>query len=160
MWQYVETFHSTLYAMCKKAANGNTELADELMSDVVYERLPRIIELHDPAIGPLTHYVNKTLRFYLFKHMQLLSKQHRRFENIESEDYYIVNHDPRLEVLFIEEHVTPYEFQLLWSHYALGISIRELSTRLDISRSTLTKHIRSALEKAKSAFPSSTDDSS
>lgn len=157
MWEYVELFYDQLYNICLRAAKYDRDLADELMSDVVYERLPRILELWDRDKGPINNYVNCNIKLYVFKHIQKQHKTDKLFEYSEVDDYYYSNHEAIVEVLTILDTLTEYERSLIWSHLALGISCRQLSQTLDIPRSALTRQLKDILEKIRRAFPSAID---
>lgn len=156
MWRYIESFGDELYRICLKSAGHDKDYADELMSDVVYERLERILELWDPARGPVQNFVNRNIKLYIFKHIQRERKLHGGLYNIEQIDspFYTDDHSIKLEVFNILETLTTYERHLLWSHFALGISRRELARELGVQHPVITQHLNAILAKIQSGFPS------
>lgn len=160
MWNYVETFGEELYRICLRGAGYDKDLADELMSDVVYTRLERIIELWDPTRGPVQNFVNKNIKLYVFKHLQRERKLAKPFTSIETDDelYYTEDHSSKVEVFFILETLTPYEQDLMWSHFVLNISRRELAKNLGVSHPVITQQINVILDKIRSGFPSTSSE--
>lgn len=162
MWNYIETFGEELYRICLRGAGYDHDLANELMSDVVYARLERIIELWDPARGPVQNFVNKNIKLYVYKHMQRERKLSKPFTSIDDDDEleYSEDQTARVEVLTILETLTPYEQDLIWSCFALNISRRELAKRLGVSHPVITQQLNAILAKIHVDFPSTCTGSS
>src|SRR5690349_10557963 len=77
---YFMNYYDELFAICMKAVNRDSERANELMSDVVLARLPRIIELWD-GVKPIKHYVNTSIRWYVIKELTREKKLQKRYES-------------------------------------------------------------------------------
>ena len=152
-WKYIECFHDELYAICNRTARYNESLAEELMHDVVYSRLWRILELYDASKGPLTNYVNKNVKLYCYKHVQIAER--RRMQGLPEHDErcYTENHDAAIEVSILLDGLTDYERQLFVAHYAYGTSCRELARGLGTTHPQISRQLTEIMNKIRDGFP-------
>lgn len=81
-WHAIAKHWQSLYAICMKAASYNPDYADELMSDVVYVRMPGFIDnwSHGPKTQPLEHYITNMSYWHVRKHIARARKRRRMIE--------------------------------------------------------------------------------
>ena len=166
---YFMSNYDELMAICMKAARDK-DLAEELMSDVVLARLPRVIELWE-ANKPLRNYVNTTMRWYVLKELVRNRKIRMRESNALSEWFSsesIAPDDPLIKsmkerlgytdscekniedidsVESILSCLDELERQLVLLHVVHGYNYSQLSEMANISRTRASKTIKAALEK-------------
>ena len=135
-WRIIATHYRSLYGICLKAADYNTDLADEFMSDCVYEKMPGIVErwINGPRLAPLENYMRSMIYWYLRKHRARERKRTRvlvemavdvRVEKNESET--------QLEVHSLLEGLKPKDRQMVQLVYFEGHSMQECADIMSIS---------------------------
>ena len=65
-WEIIEEHRELLTKLCRKAAHGNRQLADELFSDEVIRMMPNLIERYD-GVRPFINYLSSYFRLHLRK---------------------------------------------------------------------------------------------
>lgn len=153
---YYMNFYEQLWAICKKAVHDD-ERAHELMSDVVLERLPRIIELWDET-KPLRHYVNTTIRWYVLKHLARERVLQHRYngaidpneKDISFQD--IVEHNESVEHMLAP--LNEYEKSIVLLYIVHGYSYSDIGEFAGISRVKVSKIVNESITKIRTALSS------
>lgn len=154
-WVYYMQWEEELDAIALKQAGRDRLLADELMSDVVLERLPRIIELWQVNGDgrPLKPYVNNTVMLYCWKYVMI--KRRKTLQELP-EDYGLcasVNDPSTLEhdeeVDYLLSCLSDDERQLVYLNVVHGYSYKTLADMTGISRVKISAIVRDALERVR-----------
>ena len=136
----------------------NDSRVDELMSDVVWWRLPDWLRTWDPNKGAsLIGHVKRSAKWWVYK--KLLYEDRRRLVEIsfDSPDY---DHqqiacldDPALDICelieIVRDALTPLQFLTLQRRYVENLSITEMADMSYVSRGLIYSRIAAALEAAK-----------
>ena len=137
--------------ICKYDASLHEALRDE-----VIDRYPQVLRLWDRN-RPLWPYLKQNLKWYLYKRVTLIRKARRETLELSSDLSVEVNQDDVLEVQLILDGLSKYDRWLLYNHYVLGFTLRELSGATPYSHSTILLHRDKALERCRNALESGKD---
>lgn len=144
---YFMTFYQELFAICCKATKADEAKAEELMSDVVLARLPRIIELWDET-KPLTQYVNSSIRWYVLKELVKERQLKQRYVNELQEGSYVeqaLQQQENVEHLLKDLNELERNFVLL---YVLGgYTYKEIGELSGFTRIRVSIIVNEALDK-------------
>jgi DNA-directed RNA polymerase specialized sigma24 family protein len=128
MWGYVLKYRSGLFNLCKRYAR-NTDEAHELFSDVVLERLPRLLEVSDSW-----SYVSANLKWYLFKHVSGVNgEKPLPLTDIEEEPSYITDQDDAIEVISILRGLPTNIQQVIHEHFWEERTIVQIAESRDLT---------------------------
>ena len=122
-----------------KVARGDHNCADEMFSDVVLERLPRLFELYD-GIRPLENYMLNNIRWYAFKYVN--KKYKRTFEDLT----YLKYKDPS-SFLDALEYLNEMERYLVEAVVFYRMSHREIAAQLNRPVSHVSAGVQHVFEK-------------
>lgn len=133
--------------MLRNGCRGRYDLLDELWSEVVLERVPRIYVLH----GDNPSKVANSLRWYVFKYMNKRYDDETPCSNLP-EPSYTVEHEDKDEVQYILDSLDPYDASLLELYFMYELTYQEIADEIDVSKSTAMNHVKAALERARDHF--------
>lgn len=136
---YVIANEKRIRALLLKVARGDHNCADEMFSDVVLERLPRLFELYD-GVRPIENYMLNNIRWYAFKYV---NKKHKRvFESLE-----FVKHKDPSSFLDALEYLNEMERYLVEAVVFYRMSHREIAVHLGRPVSHVSAGIHHVFEK-------------
>ena len=153
-WRYVIEREEWLRNICSQSCRGCFHLVDEIYSDVVFVRVPRMVdETFIPELGvPLDAYIKRNLRWYIFKYlnarMEVYATECDDVTEIETEPFYYVDRSTFDTVQDIMKGLDDYDKHIMYLHVVEGMSFTDMSALLDTPRSTVRLHYLRALEKA------------
>jgi RNA polymerase sigma factor (sigma-70 family) len=159
-WQWVLDHWVDLRRLCRRSCGRRLDLLEEMCSDVVVARVPRILELYDPTMGPLWGKVRKDVLWYCYKFKRRGAKILRReasnellrHRDRELPDQHVVesierNEDPygdqRVQELLI---VLPEQLRsIVFMHDVMGLRFRDIAEELDSSKSVVLRRYHEAM---------------
>ena len=147
---YLVENEKRIRAMLLRAAHGDKNFADEMYSDVVLERLPRIIELWD-GDRPLENYALNNLRWYAFKWM---NRRRAHNELADSHSYADKEADDSDSALSTLDELDQY---LIKAYYIHEMPMREIAAALKWPRYVVSYAIKQAREKLAEAYEENRD---
>lgn len=153
-WDFVEKNLDDIYKLAKRCCRRRYDLVDDMVSDMIADRLPSIFENWDPTLGvPVEKKVWIDLRWYMYKWMnRRMRLEVVPFEQLEFEDSVpdtrVEKHCLKDEVEVILSKLNPYDAGLLTMHHLGGMTFAEMGDALDISKGTAHKHYLKALSLA------------
>ena len=136
-WRLIALNYKSLYGICLKAADYDPFIADEFMSDCVYEKMPHIVTrwYNGPRLAPIEHYTRSMIYWYLRKHRARIRKRERGHVSIIDYDAPIENNETgeQLEVQVLLESLKPTDRQMIQLVYYEGHSMQECANIMSIS---------------------------
>lgn len=143
LWEWLIDHEQDVRRAIKPFSKRHT--LDELWSDVVLERAPRIFELWD-TVNDLTPYMITNLRWYAFKHVEREQRNKKRHSEVDIESikeslYYEIRDSQTfaglIDLVCASDDVNAKEIAyVLQLHYVAGYSIDEIGAKLGLARST------------------------
>lgn len=151
-WEVIEEHRALLVKLCKKAAHGNAQLADELFSDEVIRMMPSLIERYD-GVRPFINYLSSYYRFHLrkiVKRKEIKAQHELQYSDID-DPVTIANHADRCEVV---DHVevclsclNEKQRIVVEACYLHGMTYREVATQLGCSHAYIVCIMAAAMRK-------------
>ena len=149
-WEFILAEQSALERLCQLMSRGSSQLAEDLMCDVVYHYVPAAMNVWDPTKSSMRGHVMRSLKLYMWKYANY------RFAPGESEvPEEHPSRDPTLEldlndeVRYILENMPPYERSLLSMYHLCGMTHEEMAGVLEVSKGTARTHYNRALRMAR-----------
>jgi len=151
-WEVAIRLESTLRNVLARTVGKNN--VDEAWSDVVLERICRIVELYDPAKGSLDGYVVRNIRWYAYKayHTDASARKAKRLTSLGVNDELRsrpVSNETNLELQLILDKLNEWDRWLLKTHVMQGFTIEEIAKKMDVSLNTARNRLRNALRAAR-----------
>lgn len=152
-WQYVATYWDQLQRMCLKAACGNEDVADDLMSDEVFRQLPVLVSRWD-GTRSFSKYVNS----YFYRHLRKCAarKHHKKMDSLDAlqsmigeADYASEVHDisAGLQVKELLERLPPFDRTIVVMVKMYGFTYKEIHEKFNISHGQISKIVNQSLDK-------------
>ena len=157
-WRIIAANYRTLHAMCSKAADYDADLADELMSDVVYVKMPSIVEKWSTGArpAPLEHYMRSMLYWYLRKHRARERKRTRKLAEmaiLEGSKFAKIETTTNLEVQSLLEGLSQKDHRMVSLVYLNGYTMQECADIMDISIGHVSGRLKKICKLLKDRFP-------
>lgn len=148
-WEYIILKEKQLRYLCLVGSRGRPDLADEIWTDVILDKVPRCIELWDEE-RPLWTYVKANIRAYIWKYVNKKFAQ-APVEQL-NERHVNVEYDARLRVIEIMESLTESSREILYLKHMQGLTTEELSVYYGVSMGKAHMMYHAALDEAKELF--------
>jgi len=165
---WLESNYDRVRHMALKMTKGfedRQELLDEMMSEAT-DRMPRICELYDERKGPFENYARNALRWYMFKRRNAVvharsergcvHEDHGETQDLSKlcQDMSDAPFEEEMRELLtrVESELSEYDYWLLYTRFADGLSVLDIANHIGISRSLCAKHIAIALSNAKAVL--------
>jgi DNA-directed RNA polymerase specialized sigma24 family protein len=131
------------------------ERANDVMSEVVFKRLPGILNTWDPSIGtPVLAHCNLNLKWYMYKYLQAQDKL-RSFhvqwddEQVEPSETYIDELESGEILQCLEQKLSRFDNWLLLEKDVHGIPIDVIARECEVSRNTAYQLLNKARLRAR-----------
>ena len=151
--KFVEENWGEFCAMARKRSMNRSHV-EELLIDVVIDRVPRALELYDESHGTtLKQYVFDSIRRYMIKELMRLKHTQSLSDICVDEPAYTqrYNLDAEEEVHKLLEDVHPYYCWLLKT-YSIGWSFTEIAESIGVSKCTIRNNYLDALEAVRENY--------
>ncbi len=126
---------------------------DDAWSDVVLERITRIVELYDPVKGSLQAHVVTNVRWYVYKwaHTDVAAKQNKSVRSLDSvrETSVVDKQDTKLELDLLFSKMHDFDVWILRTHVIEGFTLDQVAVTLGCSLNTAKNKYRAAMERAR-----------
>lgn len=162
VWTTIEEHKPLLMKMCRKAAHGDMQRAEELFSDEVIRMMPALLERYD-GVRPFINYMSAYFRFHLRKiqrRVDLRAQQQTSYSDCHdlnsidgAHSQQTANHADRIEVV---DHVEACldclneKQRFVVVHcYLKGQTYREVAAQLGCSHAYIVCIMAAAMRKMK-----------
>lgn len=115
--------------------------AEDVWSEVVLHRYPRLVELYDSNIGPRDNYFMNLLHRYTIKYLAGISNNGT--EQLPKD----LAQDGEETVIDFLDDIAPDDRELIWKRVVLGESSREAALRLHSSATVEASRLRQAVAR-------------
>lgn len=125
---------------------------DDAWSEVVLERIHRIVSLHDETKGNIDGYVLKNLKWYVYKwaHTSTEAKRDKCSVSLNPvNEAHCTDNDNVLELKLILEQLSEYDQWIIKTHAIQGFTIEETAKAANCSRNTARHRYHAAIERAR-----------
>jgi RNA polymerase sigma factor (sigma-70 family) len=150
-WEWLIANETAVNGLIRKSCRGAYHLQDELLEEV-YDRVVRVYETHDPRFDvPVTPYVMRSLRWYLWKWMNKnylqLSTQPLPEDKPAPDELGKLEHID--EVQYILSRLDRHDRHLLALKHLAGMTFEQMGEALGVTKVTARKHYLRALREAR-----------
>lgn len=155
-----ERYGRLVYSTAIRALN-NVEEAEEVTQET-FLRLWQRSEIYQPGRGSLSGFLMMLARSRALDLLRSRKSSHQRLQRIRTTSACVLNHNPPLEFVTVEERsqlvrealkqLSPAEKQLLETAYYEGLSQSEIAEREGIPLGTVKWRSRQALKKLRTAL--------
>jgi RNA polymerase sigma factor (sigma-70 family) len=156
-WALIAKHYSTLRRMAMAAADYDTDLADEYMSDCVYAKMAHVADrwLNGPRLQPFEHYMHSMFYWYLRKHRARIRKMRIRFNspNEDQKEPSKIESNIHVEVSTMLDSLQPRDRQMVELIYFQSYTYQECADALDISIGHVSGRMKRILRRLKQNNP-------
>lgn len=142
-WELLIEYEASIRRMLRRLS---IKYEEELWSEVVLDRIERIVELWDGERHPKP-YIISNLRWYAFKWLQKLETHHEIWDVERS--YTETKHITRDAVNNILSRMNEYDALILQMYHIGSYTFQEIADSLGISKATANNHYHKAMREAR-----------